>query len=450
MTITLTCSCGRQLAIGAELAGRQCRCQACGQVVQVPAMGIVEGAERTNSRAAKQQIAQASRRRFRVWPWLLVLLLLMLVPTSGILVVLHCVGVPSAPDTPASQAASIPEPPDEPAPMESGVAASDKRPDPPPHPGEKPPAKTKSIDLPVPPKPVKQEPPAPAPPEKTRPQPVPPKNVFGPPLRLEWRLRQGDKLFQDLRVVQKPSFIVQGIPITSSLQYRVVSSFTVEKVDADKVIVRQKIESGQLLEADPLTQGLLAPMIAKLPGTEFTIEFDARMDVIRFTGAAGKPQMGGLMPGVQGLQMASLLDADGWKELAQLTFFQPNRALAAGAKWTKPLTHNWGALGNWTGKANYVYLGRKKSLHEIDYALQLTYQAPKAGGLVADAAFRPVQAGGAIIFDADKGKVVQAQERFGVRGRLTINLLGQNTVVDLEEDQLFMVRILDQDPRGEK
>jgi hypothetical protein len=400
-------------------------------------MGIVEGAGNPRRRAQHPQTALVAGKRFPIWPWLVVAFVLL--AGSGVVAILRGLGETSEPDQTPQVAVSA----------KSSHAVSDKNPTPPPEQREKP-DRVKSLDPPVPAKPPERKPPAPAPPEKTKPKPTPPKSVFGPPLRLEWKLRQGEKLFQDLRVVQKPSFVVQGIPITSSLQYRVVSSFTVQKASADKMIVRQRIESGQLLEADALTRGLLAPLVAKLAGTESTIELDARMDVISFTGTAGKPQMGGLnLPGVQGLQMASLLDADGWKELAQLTFFQPNRLLDAGAKWTKPLTHNWGALGNWTGKANYVYLGRKKSLHQVDYALQLAYQAPKGGGLVTDAAFRPVQAGGAIIFDADKGKVVQAQERFQVRGQLTINLLGQNTVVDLEEDQLFFIRILDRMPDRE-
>jgi len=442
MTVTLTCSCGRQLAVAAELAGRQCHCQACGNVVQVPAMGIAEGAGRSLRRARTWPA-----RSFAIWPWLIVALVLVL--GSGVAVILRGLGDSPEPDQQVRESATLPNRASEPLPTntpppvaaETGLASPQET-------REKPADRAKPVDLPVPTKPPEPKPPAVPPPEKVKPQPIPPRNAFGPPLRLEWNFRPGDKLFQDLRVVQKPTFNVQGISIVSSLQYRILSSFTVEKRDADKLVLRQKVESAEVLQADALTQGLLAPMVLKLPGTTFAIELNAQMEVTRFTGDVGKPQMAGLnLPGVQGLQMAGLLDADGWKEMAQLTFFQPNRGLAVGDKWTKPLTHNWGALGAWKGKAHFGYLGRKQALHQVDYALQLAYQAPNAGGLVANAVFRPIQAGGTIIFDADKGRVVEAQERFQVRGRISISLLGQNTLVDLEEDQLFFVRILDRDPR---
>ena len=212
-------------------------------------------------------------------------------------------------------------------------------------------------------------------------RPLVPLNLVGEPIRLAWKLQPGDKFYQELRVVQKPSFNIQGLPFTSSLQYSVLSSFTVDKADADIIVVEQKIESAKLLEADTLTQGLLAPAVVKMPGTTFTIHLNRHMEVTKFAGGAAKVQMA--MPnllGGQGLQLASLLDQDGWKEMAQATFFQPNRTLKAGAKWVRPMTHNWGPLGSWTGEVHYVYAGSKKSLHTIDYGLKLVYRPPQAGG----------------------------------------------------------------------
>ena len=62
---------------------------------------------------------------------------------------------------------------------------------------------------------------------------------------------------------------------------------------------------------------------------------------------------------------------------------------------------------------------------------------------IAKAAFQAQEAGGAIYFDADQGKVTAAEERFRVRGVLNIVLLGQNTPVELEEEQTFRIRMLD-------
>lgn len=273
-------------------------------------------------------------------------------------------------------------------------------------------------------------------------------DLIGGPIRLEWRLKEGDSFQQELIVAQKPSFRMQGLTFNSLLQYRVVSRFTVKKVAADGgLIVQQKVEEAKLLQADNVTQGLLAGVVAKLPGTLFTIHLNDKMDVTKFEGGGDGPQaMAPKLPAGQALQMASLMDVDGWKEMAQATFFQPCKGLKAGERWAKPMTHNWGPLGAWTGKIHYAYSGSQKEIHKVDYALELAYQAPKAGagimGIpIQGAKFGAPETAGSILFDAKEGRVTASEERFRVRGQITINLLGQNTTVDIEEEQQFSMRI---------
>src|SRR5260370_17576963 len=252
--------------------------------------------------------------------------------------------------------------------------------------------------------------------------------IAGQPLILEWKLKQGDIFFQELKVVQKPSSRLLGVLFNTSLQYTVLSSFTVEKTSPEGLQVKQKVEAAHVVQADALTERILAHAILKLPGTTSTIYPNSRMEVSKFTAAAKPFQMANLLGG-QGLQLASLLDQDGWKELAELTFFQPNRTLERNAKWSRKMTHNWGALGSWAGHINYTYAGKEKLIHKVAYALDLAYKAPKAGGMlpINNAAFKPQIACGLILFNAERGKVVEAQERFHVPSRLSIALLSQNS-----------------------
>ena len=60
--------------------------------------------------------------------------------------------------------------------------------------------------------------------------------------------------------------------------------------------------------------------------------------------------------------------------------------------------------------------------------------------------FKHGEAGGSIEFDTVKGCVVKAEERFPVKGSLTMGLLGQETPVALDETQEFRVRILETPP----
>lgn len=297
-------------------------------------------------------------------------------------------------------------------------------------------------------KPKEKDPPKPKEKEKDPPVVVKKPNVMEP-LKLAWKLKPADTFLQELVVTQKPTFKVQGIAVASLLQYQVVSRFTVQKANADgSLVVVQKVEGARLLQADDLTRSTIAAAVARLPGTTHTLHLSPTMDVTKLEGGAGGPQVGNFkFNGGAGMQMAALLDRDGWKELAQVTFFQMDQPLKVNDRWSKPMTHNWGSLGSWHGKIHYGYVGQQANLHKVAYGLQLAYQAPRAGSIgglkINGAVFQPQQAEGVILFDAANGRVVEAQERFRVRGVINTSLLGQNTPLEIDEDQHFLIRIHD-------
>ncbi len=267
------------------------------------------------------------------------------------------------------------------------------------------------------------------------------------PLKLVWKLKAEEVLFQELIVTQKPTYKVQGLQVAAFLQYRIVSRFTVKQRNDDgSLIVEQKIESAKLVQADELTKPSVEGALAAMPGTTYTLTLSPTMDVTKFEGGPGAAKVMQLAGGL-GMQMTSLIDRDGWKELDQSTFFQMNEPLKPNARWSKPLAHSWGSLGSWNGQTHYQYAGQEKDLHKITYGLQLAYKAPKAGtaGLmtVNSATFQPPVAGGVLLFDAAEGRVIGAEERFRVKGFININLLGQNTGVEIDEDQHFAIRIHD-------
>src|SRR5205085_8209488 len=99
--------------------------------------------------------------------------------------------------------------------------------------------------------------------------------------------RDGDTFLQELAISQKSRFAVQGIPVATLLQYRVVSRFTVQQVQIDGSLkVYQKIESATLLQADELTQGLVAGPLTQLPGKAFALELSPRGEVTKLVGPA--------------------------------------------------------------------------------------------------------------------------------------------------------------------
>ncbi len=323
------------------------------------------------------------------------------------------------------------------------------------------PAAPKTEDQPVPPLEVKpDEKPSPPPiilpktklPEgriDTIPVPKKPATIAQEPLRITWKLKAGDTFLQELIVAQKPVFRTQGLVLQSLLKYSVVSRFVVEQAGPGGANVIQRIEGARLLQADPMTQGLVLPALAKMSGTTFKIQLGPDLEVKRFIGNG--PQLlvgGGAMPGGLGLQSASLMDLDGWREMAQATFFQPP-PLMPRTNWVRPMSHNWGPLGGWAGQTLFVYSGRQGALHQFNYGHRMTHLPPRGGAgggmpfQIAGAAFQPREAVGSIVFDSERGRVVSGQERFAVAGRINIVLLGQQSPVEIEEEQTFQFRIVD-------
>lgn len=449
MPITLTCTCGQQQFVAETLAGKAALCVACGKALTVPAMGKLVGAK---AKPAPPPHGNASR----FTPALLIAGM-----AAAALGALSFLAWAITERHRQGDVTPIAQPKD----AEERI---DKRHiEPPPAQRNRPelveahlPAAAEPL-----PRPLKKEMPklvmeAPTPKEQ------PPKVVVEPvvkaidlpagekkpanliePLKLVWKLKAEEVLFQELIVTQKPTYKLQGLQVAAFLQYRIVSRFTVKERKADgSLIVEQKVESVKLLQADDLTKPSVEPAVAKMPGTTYTLTLSPKMDVTKFEGGPGDAKVMQVGGGL-GMQMTSLIDRDGWKELDQSTFFQMNEPLKANARWSKPLDHSWGPMGSWKGQTHYQYAGQEKDLHKITYGLQLAYKAPKAGAAgpttVNSANFQAPVAGGALIFDAARGRVIAAEERFRVKGLINVNLLGQNTGVEIDEDQHFLIRIHD-------
>ncbi len=263
-----------------------------------------------------------------------------------------------------------------------------------------------------------------------------------------------EKLYQEVLVTQHTRCNIQGMAFDGDLQYRVLSSLSIDKRTAEGVLsVTQKVERAELIRSDALTQSIVGGLLGQLVGSTFQMTLDSEGRVVDFQGA--KPRVeaaAGLNPlGGQSFLMASVIDPDGWREIAELTFFRPPPSTRGDQGWDRAMTHRWGPLGSWVGRVAYVRAGQVDSLQRVRYTYHLTYQAPKAdaGGLpfqVVRAEFKHGEAGGSIEFDTVKGCVVKAEERFPVKGSLTMGLLGQETPVALDETQEFRVRILETPP----
>jgi hypothetical protein len=274
-----------------------------------------------------------------------------------------------------------------------------------------------------------------------------------PKRQVAWK--EGDVLFQDLAIARVSSYRFLGTEMGQNVQYRFLSSFKVERVNADGgMVVLQRVEAAEFGNGDKAMQALLNDALKKTRGAAFKITLNAKREVTRFEGDGDainvfdrKNPLGG-----QSFLLWSFMDRDGWKELAQVTLFRPDRPRTTSGKWARKMTHSWGPLGHWAGRVLYGYAGRQQKLDRIAYVLEMAYlpprgRAPNLPFEIKGAAFKPQTAAGVIIYDADRDQVTAAEERFHVKGLLAVSALGVNVGIEMDEAQIFQLRILDKKPK---
>jgi hypothetical protein len=267
-------------------------------------------------------------------------------------------------------------------------------------------------------------------------------------------LKKGDRFYQEVVFGRSSTFRVLGTDIGNQSQYAFLSSFKVEEATEEGPrVVTQKVEAVRLTRADPAQQVRLNALLQKTKGATFRITLGPAGEVVKFEGEQAPLALaqGGALTGELAFLLQSTLDLDGWKELAQLTFFRPPKERSKDGRWRRKMAHHWGPLGAWLGEVVYAPAGKVAALDRYDYPLGLTYLPPRGGGAglpfqVARSEFRLLPSGGSIAFDAARGRVAAAEERFRVRGVLAVMALGVTSVVEMEESQQFQLRILDAKP----
>lgn len=286
-------------------------------------------------------------------------------------------------------------------------------------------------------------------------KPPPSVTPLGPPApkKSVSELPAKDDFFQHLVISRVSRYRILDLDMGQNVQYAFVSRFHVKKKNDDGgMVVEQKVESARLSNADAALQERLNELLQKTKGATFTMTLDGRREVTRFEGGqeAIKVFTDANPLGGQRFLLWSFLDRDGWKELAQLSFFQPPSSVRRGERWDRSMTHSWGPLGNWSGKIYFQSTGKQAGLDRFDYLLHLVYKPPsKGGGLpfeIGKSQFQIETARGAIAYQPSRKRVAAAEERFHVRGLLTLSFLGVESTVQMDEMQLFQLRILDKNP----
>jgi hypothetical protein len=145
--------------------------------------------------------------------------------------------------------------------------------------------------------------------------------------------------------------------------------------------------------------------------------------------------------------------------MAQPTFSAiPNKEVVKGDTWERKSELNMGPIGKYENTYKYTYEGKntdakdekEKKLDKIKVETTLKYIAPgdqaAGGGLpfrIKGADLKSKEGTGTILFDAEKGRIEKSNMSLKLEGKLTIEIGGQTTEVDLSQTQTTNVETSD-------
>jgi hypothetical protein len=264
-------------------------------------------------------------------------------------------------------------------------------------------------------------------------------------------------IFQEIDIQRAPKFAILGAVSVQDLRYQLLSELRVGEPD-DKGVrsVGQLVYDTRLVKSDDLSRAMFEESLRALKGWQFTYKLNRRGEVIEWTTGptAGRKAAPVEPKGAKGFLVISVLDEDGWKEMAQLSFFVPEEQTAGSQTWSRQMTHDFGPLGHWYGETSFLPKETHNGVLRVDYVHHMTYKSPDKdrGDLpfaIKDALFKAEMAGGTISFDTHARRIQTAQEHFLVKGTISTDILGQATTVQVEEQQAITIRILEQNPWGQ-
>jgi hypothetical protein len=286
--------------------------------------------------------------------------------------------------------------------------------------------------------------------------------------KLAWKFEKDKTFYQKLSTVTQQSLKVLNNDVVQKQSQTFYFSWTPEKQDGDTWIVKQKIEAVQMdidiggskisydsSKAAADASNPLGEFFKNLVGSEFRLTISLKPDAVKVTKIEGRDdflkKLTGANPQMKPL-LEQILSETALKEMAEPTFaVVPQREVAVGEKWTKESTLDMGPIGKYENKYTYTYEGKNKDakdpkaqkLDKIKVETALKYVAPTEGaGGVASLPFKiksaeltASDAKGSVLFDSEAGRVDSSTMHLELKGKLSIEIGGQTTQVELSQTQ---------------
>ena len=291
--------------------------------------------------------------------------------------------------------------------------------------------------------------------------------AFGQEAALKWEFQKGKPFYQEMTTTTKQNMKVMSMEVAQNQTQTFIFGWTPKDKDKDGnwmieqeiLAVKMDIEiAGQKIPYDSTKEGAgagnpLADFFKALVGSKFTLTITPDMKVKSIEGRKefvdklikANPQMEPLLN--------TILSDEALKQMSDPAFAAvPNKAVKKGENWTGESKLNMGPIGSYDTKYKYTYEGKDGALDKIKVDATLSYQAPSATASaqipfkIKSATLTSKSATGTIWFDNTKHRLEKSDQKMTLEGKLTIDISGQPSDVELTQDQTTSVKTTDTNP----
>lgn len=275
-------------------------------------------------------------------------------------------------------------------------------------------------------------------------------------ITMKWNLAQGKTYFQKLTTETVQNLTVQGMNIKQTQTQVYYLRLTSRGQDAaGNTILIQKIEGlkmkidigGKPIDYDstqqPQPKNQISDFFNALVGSEFEFTLDKNFQAVKVSGTADLiKKVGQANPTMQPL-LQQMLSDETMKQMINHSFqFLPPGPVKKGDRWNSESTLDLGPIGGYKTLNRYEFQGIVSGLSKIEVLPTITYipPGPNAGGglpfKVKDAKLSSgTTSKGTILFDHQNGFQRSMGMSVSLQGKLSVDIGGQVTEVDLTQTQ---------------
>jgi hypothetical protein len=266
----------------------------------------------------------------------------------------------------------------------------------------------------------------------------------------------------------KQTMKVMGMDVTQNQTQAFTFGWTPLEQDKDKnwvveqeiLAVKMDIEiAGQKIPYDSTkdtagTTNPLADFFKALVGSKFKLTVTPDFKIKSIEGrkefidklVKANPQMEPLLN--------TILSDEALKQMAGPAFDAvPSTPLKKGQTWPSKSQLDMGPIGKYDSNYKYTYEGPEGKLQKIKVDTTLAYQPPnpstQTGNLpfrIKSADLKSSNATGTLYFDNDKHRLDKSDQKMTLEGKLTIDIGGQSSDVELKQEQTTSVKTFDTNP----